>query len=105
MKGINKLTEDIIGTLPENILLTEDPNGVRLKNGKELKFHDSDAIAFMYIDDKLYVSNNSQIHMDILGKYIKETDTKLQDIVDRFGLRTTKTLPGRLWKNSKIISF
>lgn len=83
----------------ENII-TEDCDFVNLPNGKRLTFNDSDAIPFMYINNKLLIGQNGSIHYTMVYDYVLSINSK----IDEYELYNN-SLKGRIWLNSKVISF
>jgi hypothetical protein len=83
------------------ILIKESADYVELPDGRVLHFTDSDAISFVYIYDKLYISKPGQQHLDIISNYIKNSNN-INIIED--DIHENKKLNGRLWLNNNVIS-
>lgn len=65
-------------------------------NNKKLKYSDNDAIAFMYINsDFIIATEGGERHYDLLVKFFNR----------KYDLNDENNLKGRLWLNSKVISF
>jgi len=97
MKGIDKLTENVIKDL-----LTENPEWVTI-NYDKFSFGDSEARAFAWYKGKLYVGENStDWHYSLVPRDVKKKKAdKDYDYISRKKLE----YPGRLWLKEKIMSF
>jgi len=84
-------------------LITEDCDFVILPNGKKITFVDSDAIPFMYINNEILIGNPTERHFDTIFRYLYSknifSEEKIKDIY------FNSPIKGRLWLNSKVISF
>ena len=75
----------------------------RSPNGKKITFVDSDAIPFMYINNEILIGNPTERHFDTIFRYLYSknifSEEKIKDIY------FNSPIKGRLWLNSKVISF
>jgi hypothetical protein len=97
--------------------LYETPDNVVLFDGSRVKFHDKDARAFCYFNDKMLIGkSSSESHANLIFKYIHSDDSNynsLSDVEEEYnadfetytGISTILKYPGRIWLNKKIISF
>jgi hypothetical protein len=109
--------------LYQESLLYEACDNVKLSNGKELNYQDTDAVPFLFINDIFIIGENRSSHSDMLNVIIFLKNNEDYDIINlnnikkydfNFNINVTEEYnkylkniknSGRIWLNNKVISF
>lgn len=101
-------------------IIKEDPDRIRLENGEEITFFDSDAVPFFFMDNRAIIGHNVELMkntpklQDKAKNYvgrssthnrIKEFYMELKIPVDKEYFIPGKNIEGRVWLDKQYISF